>query len=71
MWPTPTPIPVSTPSGLSVPDVSGLGQTIGTGVVQGWNYFNSQSFSDLVWIVCLILVIVLGIISIRSHLESL
>lgn len=70
MWPTPTPIPVQTPQ--FVPNIDGaqMGQTMASGMIQGWNFFNSQSFSDIVFLIILIILIIAGMISIRAHLEK-
>jgi len=70
MFPTPTPIPIGTPQYLTNVDVAQFGQDMATGVIQGWNFFNTQSFSDLVFVMLLILVIILGALSIRKQLEK-
>ncbi|HSS99929.1 MAG TPA: hypothetical protein VLK33_23000 [Terriglobales bacterium] len=70
MFPTPTPIAIGTPQYLTNVDVNQFGQDMATGMIQGWNFFNTQSFSDLVWIMLLILIVIVGIISIRKHLEA-
>lgn len=71
MWPTPTPMPVQTPQFMPDIDAQQLGQDIAMGTIQGWNFFNSQSFSDVVWVILLLMTIVVGILSLKAHLESM
>lgn len=70
MWPTPTPIPVSTPQFDLHLNAEQFGQDFAGNIVQGWNYFNAQSFSDVVFVVSLIMLIIIGIVVIRARLES-
>ena len=71
MWPTPTPIAIGTPQFALPVDGAQLAQTVASGMIQGWNVFNSQSFSDVIFVIILIIAIIVGMISIRAHLENL
>lgn len=70
MWPTPTPMPTQPPPELLNIDVEQVGQDFTMGIVQGWNWLDSQPFTDVVWFIVLALVIVLGLISIRNRLQQ-
>ena len=71
MWPTPTPIPIGTPV-VSLP--FDPGQVVGDfsgNIVQGWNLFDSSAFATVVFIGLILLLVFLGFMSIRAHLENL
>jgi hypothetical protein len=70
MFPTPTPIAIGTPQYLNNVDINQFGQDMATGVVQGWNFFNTQSFSDFVFVALLIIIVIIGVVTIRKHLEA-
>lgn len=71
MWPTPTPFPISTPSiNIHITPEAIVGQFT-TDVVQGWNLFDASSVATVVFIGLLLLVIFLGLMSIRAHMEKL
>lgn len=70
MWPTPTPIAVQTPQFVPSIDGAQMAQTMASGLIQGWNFFNGQSISDVVFVIVLIILIIAGLISIRAHLEN-
>ena len=71
MWPTPTPISIPTPEFLSSLDTTQFGQDVASGIVQGWNFFDTQGFAGIVWFVLVALIILMGLMSIRAHLENL
>jgi hypothetical protein len=73
MFPTPTPFPTpaSTPAFLANFDVQQFGQGFATDVVQGWNIFDAQTISGVIWFILLAFIIVGGLMSIRAHLEKL
>lgn len=71
MWPTPTPMPVQTPQFNLNIDAEQFGQDFAGNMIQGWNFFNAQPFSDLVFIVLLLFVIIGGALLIRSRLENI
>lgn len=72
MWPTPTPIPPGpTPVFLGSFDATGFGQSIASGAVQGFNFFDAQPIAGLIWFILLAVVILIGLASIRAHLENL
>lgn len=70
MWPTPTPIAIGTPQ--FNPNIDGvqMGHDMASGMIQGWNLFNSNSFSDVVFVILIIIAVVVGIVSIRARLEN-
>lgn len=71
MWPTPTPIPIGTPV-INLP--FDPGQLVGdftTNIVQGWNLFDGSAVATVFFIGLLLLIIFLGFMSIRAHLEKL
>ncbi len=71
MWPTPTPIPIGTPA-IALPiDADQMMRDFGGNIVQGWNLFDASPVATVVFIGILLLLIFLGFMSIRSHLESL
>jgi predicted lipid-binding transport protein (Tim44 family) len=71
MWPTPTPIP--TPAALPTFPVSAgdFTGTIASGVLQGWQMFDTSAFAAFVFFILLVLIVLMGIMSIRRHLERL
>lgn len=70
MFPTPTPIPIGTPQYLNNVDVAQFAKDTASGVIQGWNFFNGQSFSDFVFVALLLMIVIIGIMSIKKHLEA-
>lgn len=70
-WVTPTPIPVQTPQFDLNIDPEQFGQDFAGNIIQGWNYFNAQTFSDLVFFVLLVMIVIIGIVIIRNRLEAL
>jgi len=71
MWPTPTPLPQGTPQ-FSLPiNPSEFGQDMASGMVQGWQVLDAQPWAAFVWLILLFLIIIVGFISIKRHLESL
>ncbi len=71
MWPTPTPIPISTPS-ISLPfSPDQLVGDFSTNIVQGWNIFNASPVATVFFIGLLLVLIFVGFMSIRAHLENL
>lgn len=70
MWPTPTPIPQSTPEYSLGVDPAQFGQDIVTGVVQGFNFLDSQPFASVIWFALLALLIIIGLMSIRNRLQQ-
>jgi hypothetical protein len=71
MWPTPTPIPIQTPTYFDGIDAVQFGQDMASGMVQGFNVFDAQVFAGVIWFILLALLIIAGIISIRRHLDTL
>ncbi len=71
MWPTPTPIPTSPPPDILPLDPAAITQTFADGIVQGFNWFDTQPVATAFWFLALVLLIYLGIMSIRRHLEKL
>lgn len=71
MYPTPTPFAVQTPSYLNGAEIAQFGQNMATGMVQGFNVFDSQVFAGVIWFILLGLLIIGGIVSIRRHLDTL
>jgi len=71
-WPTPTPLPpMPTPQFMGNFDAQAFGQTLATNLVQGFNFFDGQTFAGIVWFVLLAIIILMGLMSIRTHLENL
>jgi hypothetical protein len=71
-WSTPTPLPpLPTPAYLSSFDAAGFGQNVAGGIVQGFNFFDAQPVAGLIWFVLLALVIIMGLLSLRNHIENL
>lgn len=70
MWPTPTPIPTSLPPEMPI-DPAAITQTFADGIVQGFNWFDTQPIATAFFFIALISLIYLGIMSIRRHLEKL
>jgi hypothetical protein len=52
-------------------DAQAFGQTLATNLVQGFNFFDGQTFAGIVWFVLLAIIILMGLMSIRTHLENL
>lgn len=71
MFPTPTPIPIQTPVVDIGVNIEQFGQDMASGVIQGFNLFDSQGFAGVIWFVLLGLLIIGGIVSIRKHLDTL
>jgi len=71
MWPTPTPIPIGTPAVNIGIDPNQVVGDFTTNIVQGWNLLDGSSLATIVFIGLLLLVIFLGLMSIRAHLEKL
>lgn len=71
MWPTPTPFPQGTPQFTMPVDIPRFGQDMASGMVQGWQVLDAQPWAAFVWFILLFLLIILGVISIKRHLESL
>lgn len=71
MYPTPTPFAVQTPTYLDGLDIAQFGQDMATGMVQGFNVFDSQVFAGVIWFILLALLIIAGVVSIRRHLDTL
>ena len=70
MWPTPTPIPIGTPA-VSLPfDPNQVVGDFTTNIVQGWNLFDSSPVATVIFIGLLLLIVFLGFMSIRAHLEK-
>lgn len=60
MFPTPTPIPISTPIyPVNIPD--GIPQEAMTEAVQYWNMFNSGGVMTLIQILVVIMIILAGL----------
>ncbi|MCA0453416.1 MAG: hypothetical protein LCI00_05535 [Chloroflexi bacterium] len=71
MWPTPTPIPIGTPS-FNVPiDPEQVSGQFLDNIIQGWNTFDSLPISTIFFIVLLLLIVFVGLWSIKAHLEKL
>jgi hypothetical protein len=70
-WPTPTPFPTGTPV-VDLPiDPAEMMHEFSNNIIQGWNIFDSSPIATLVFIGLLMLIVFLGLMSIRSHLENL
>lgn len=71
MWPTPTPIPVGTPS-ITLPiDPEQITGDFLNNLIQGWNLFDSSPIAGMFFIGLLLLIVVAGLWSIKAHLENL
>lgn len=71
MWPTPTPIPISTPA-FNIPiDPTEIGNNFSNWLLQGWQFFDSNPIATLIFFGLVVLVIYFGLSSIKAHLESL
>lgn len=71
MWPTPTPFPTaSAPIQLPFSPDQVIGDFTGN-VMQGWNLFNNSDVATIFFIGCLLLIIFVGLMSIRAHMENL
>jgi len=70
MWPTPTPMPTAV---LPTPpvDPSAFTAKIAENFLQGWQMFDNNSIGTLVWFIAVALIVFVGLMSIRRHIESL
>ena len=71
MWPTPTPIPTAPAPGLTLFDPNQVSFDFTDWIIQGWNMFNNHPFATVIWFGLVLLIIYLGVMSIRTHLEAL
>ena len=71
MWPTPTPFPTPAVSPTLPVDLTGMVGTFSDGIIQGWNMFDASPFATFVFFIIVVTIVILGIISIRQHLEKL
>jgi len=70
MWPTPTPLPTQPAPDLPFDPVE-IGDNFAEGIIQGWNWFNAQPISTVIWIIVIATIIVFGLMSIKNHIESI
>lgn len=71
MWPTPTPIPIGTPV-VSLPfDPAQVVGDFSGNIIQGWNLFDASTLATVFFIGLLLVIIFVGFMSIRAHLENL
>ncbi len=71
MWPTPTPIPTPSGAPLLSLDPNTISFDFTSWILQGWNLFDSNPVATVVFVGLVLLVIYLGVQSIRIHLEDL
>ena len=71
MWPTPTPLPTSAVVPSFPVDPATFTGSIADGIIQGWHMFDVSPVSSLIWFIVVGLIIFVGLMSIRRHLESL
>lgn len=71
MWPTPTPIPTPSAAPLISLDPNTVSFDFTNWILQGWNLFNNHPIATVVWFGLVLLIIYLGVQSIRAHLEDL
>lgn len=71
-WPTPTPIPaLPTPEFLGSFDAGAFGQSLAQNIVGGFNFFDSQPLAGLIWFVIFAAILLMGLMSLKTHIESL